>query len=1063
MAIAVRRTYACPTCRESFTKWGLCQGHVRTSAPCREALSEELRDPDALQCLCREAASAGVVGSAADALAPGLHSCSMGFPNMLSGKDPVAASSIPAPGKAHMLSNQYQQLGSLSDERSPKRVAVAAVKRFDRAVQTGHLSEAERHELDGRLEDLAEHPFVIQNAAVDKFFAPGLAELRWIADKHGWLLRCLRFCVRTNLAGLPERTASPSTVLISALASQSLLPDALSQECWDTYAALPTELQNRVVGAVRSSILINVVGNLPDHFRNLVRNEQVVYDLEGRPTAQAQAHPQQVDMEAIDGSLYHLLLQDMLFRKRNSEERLLRELAEADASIEPGGPGSVLYLHASTADARREGSADVLSVLHAAASSGLVRICARFIAEGLDVQERAGCQESTPLHLAAVHGEVEVVRLLVSKRADPNIRDTDGHSALYAAVTAAVHVRKRGEQALTFHSLQMKVCSLLLLAGAQDVPDQGSTDCAEPLSAEALAEAHNLFDLQNLIRLHTRLRCLRQKFPIDDAAIAELCGLQYETAMFVILVFESHLAVSHEAAPTEFRALIASEFVQSRDHVQRLGNRLARRLLLSKKAVDALTSLPPQAGILALSTWKIEEIIPRGYDVPDHLNVAAPLLLCNADCAEDASIGNSKMSPGGELSSPGASHRPDKWEEPKLQGRIRKWDSDRGFGFIVQDPTDGEELGRDVFVHRKNIIGSTPARHLDLRENSRISFRLGEQDGRPRALDATMLGSDGQVHPMHLSKPDDASANDAASRDEVADGNEDEGDDGDLSRKFLRHLRSREIQELAKEKRTKIESWLRCVGLRRHNTGRRDDVIWKKEIERRVDIFLERNSTPLQKKDFDFRVRRFLHEFSFHNTVTRVSEALAAVEASTVGKNRDDVRSWPAYLATLLKNFDPKLHEILADRDRRSRIDVRRARPEAAIKCEGDGQDFEGAMSEDHPLPDTAFRGRKVAAPGHAGANSQGVEGLSDDLCSASAAGSCSVASTRSSSPGLSLGGHTTPPMEASLGRQVQQVAAPTTAGNTPGLFPRAPAIGAPPANARLASSAPIPQHRTFQ
>eukprot|EP00445_Apocalathium_hangoei_P016666 CAMPEP_0203909844 /NCGR_PEP_ID=MMETSP0359-20131031/51113_1 /ASSEMBLY_ACC=CAM_ASM_000338 /TAXON_ID=268821 /ORGANISM="Scrippsiella Hangoei, Strain SHTV-5" /LENGTH=107 /DNA_ID=CAMNT_0050835171 /DNA_START=74 /DNA_END=394 /DNA_ORIENTATION=- len=57
MAIAVRRTYACPTCRESFTKWGLCQGHVRYSAPCRDALGDKLEDLDALQELCRAAAA----------------------------------------------------------------------------------------------------------------------------------------------------------------------------------------------------------------------------------------------------------------------------------------------------------------------------------------------------------------------------------------------------------------------------------------------------------------------------------------------------------------------------------------------------------------------------------------------------------------------------------------------------------------------------------------------------------------------------------------------------------------------------------------------------------------------------------------------------------------------------------------------------------------------------------------------------------------------------------------------------------------------------------------------
>lgn len=102
---------------------------------------------------------------------------------------------------------------------------------------------------------------------------------------------------------------------------------------------------------------------------------------------------------------------------------------------------------------------------------------------------------------------------------------------------------------------------------------------------------------------------------------------------------------------------------------------------------------------------------------------------------------------------------------------------------------------------------------------------------------------------------------------------------------------------------------------------------------------MEKNTTPLQKKDFDFRVKRFLHEFCVHSTVARVSEALAMVESSTAGKSRDDVRSWPAYLATLLRRFDPKLYEILADRDRRSRVEQRRARTEG-------GDTFDGSMGD---------------------------------------------------------------------------------------------------------------------
>ncbi|CAE8680180.1 unnamed protein product, partial [Polarella glacialis] len=88
-------------------------------------------------------------------------------------------------------------------------------------------------------------------------------------------------------------------------------------------------------------------------------------------------------------------------------------------------------------------------------------------------------------------------------------------------------------------------------------------------------------------------------------------------------------------------------------------------------------------------------------------------------------------------------------------------------------------------------------------------------------------------------------------------------------------------------------------------------------------------TTPLQKRDFDFRVRRFLNEFCMHSTVARVSEALALVGKYTTGKSRDDVRSWPAYLATLLRKFDPEIYTSLADRDRKTRIEQRRQKQDS--------------------------------------------------------------------------------------------------------------------------------------
>ena len=54
------------------------------------------------------------------------------------------------------------------------------------------------------------------------------------------------------------------------------------------------------------------------------------------------------------------------------------------------------------------------------------------------------------------------------------------------------------------------------------------------------------------------------------------------------------------------------------------------------------------------------------------------------------------------------------------------------------------------------------------------------------------------------------------------------------------------------------------------------------------------------------------------------SAASGALEEMTARKCQDDVGSWPAYLATLLRNFGPKLREPLAERDSWSRLRDRR-------------------------------------------------------------------------------------------------------------------------------------------
>lgn len=217
-------------------------------------------------------------------------------------------------------------------------------------------------------------------------------------------------------------------------------------------------------------------------------------------------------------------------------------------------------------------------------------------------------------------------------------------------------------------------------------------------------------------------------------------------------------------------------------------------------------------------------------------------------------------------------------------------------------------------------------------------------------------------------------------------------DQDELSQKFMAHLRSPEVQNIAREKLTETEAWLRCIGLRRHHTGRRDETLWRKEVDKRVEYFLERSTTPLQKRDFDFRVKRFMHEFCIHSNVVRVSEALAMVETSTAGKSRDDVRSWPAYIATLLRRWDPKLYEVLADRDRRSRIDQKKGKKGEEGEAEDDPDEVETELRYgDRQVPPPPDWERP---PGLPDAHDDGDEPVARAL-----SGSSSNPSSRSSSP----------------------------------------------------------------
>lgn len=105
----------------------------------------------------------------------------------------------------------------------------------------------------------------------------------------------------------------------------------------------------------------------------------------------------------------------------------------------------------------------------------------------------------------------------------------------------------------------------------------------------------------------------------------------------------------------------------------------------------------------------------------------------------------SQKAPGPEPKPP----EPPKQEDEKIEGKVQKWDSEKGFGFIVPLAKDGEDASKGLFVHRKLIVGSTPSNPINLKENGKVLFKPGEQDGRPCATEVVMLGPDGKALPIH--------------------------------------------------------------------------------------------------------------------------------------------------------------------------------------------------------------------------------------------------------------------------------------------------------------------------
>lgn len=68
---------------------------------------------------------------------------------------------------------------------------------------------------------------------------------------------------------------------------------------------------------------------------------------------------------------------------------------------------------------------------HYASRSGKLKICEILIQFGANVNLPTRSGKVTCLHRAASKGQIEVIKLLLDKRADPSVQDSDGKTALH--------------------------------------------------------------------------------------------------------------------------------------------------------------------------------------------------------------------------------------------------------------------------------------------------------------------------------------------------------------------------------------------------------------------------------------------------------------------------------------------------------------------------------------------------------------------------------------------------------------------------------------------------------
>jgi hypothetical protein len=127
----------------------------------------------------------------------------------------------------------------------------------------------------------------------------------------------------------------------------------------------------------------------------------------------------------------------------------------------------------------------------------------------------------------------------------------------------------------------------------------------------------------------------------------------------------------------------------------------------------------------------------------------------------------------------------------------------------------------------------------------------------------------------------------------------------------------------------------------------------KDEVNAEIRNIVETPGCALHPTDFDARVRQHLHAILGSGGRQRLRDACTMIRTSTLNKERQAVRNWPAYLLTLLKKFDEQVG--WKDREARARARVAAAAAEKAKEEKAVGA--AGADAEGTTLP---FANRRV-------------------------------------------------------------------------------------------------------